>query len=143
LRPTPLDLRLLNLQQSHFTPCFTLDHEQSFIFLLGIVDANQCASRKMDLVVIIDGTISIGYEPFAEQRDFVRSILSKMRFGLQATQLGIIQFSDKFNTAVEMDLGDHGGRAEVLRNVSNIKYQQGRRTMTGLAMFMANEQVII
>lgn len=107
------------------------------------MDANQCASRKMDLVVIIDGTISIGYEPFAEQRDFVRSILSKMRFGLQATQLGIIQFSDKFNTAVEMDLGDHDGRAEVLRNVSNIKYQQGRRTMTGLAMFMANEQVII
>ncbi|CAB4006278.1 Hypothetical predicted protein [Paramuricea clavata] len=95
----------------------------------------------MDLVVMIDGTISIGYEPFAEQRDFVLSILSKMKFGLQATQLCIIQFSDKFYTAVEMEMGEHGGRAEVLRNVSNIKYQQGRRTMTGLAMVLANEQL--
>ena len=102
---------------------------------------DQCASRAMDLVVLIDGTVSMDYGPFNEQRDFVISILSRMRFGPQSTQLGVIQYSDKWNTAVEMELGEHGRKADVLRNVSNIRYQQGGLTLTGLAMHLAYEQV--
>jgi hypothetical protein len=81
------------------------------------------------------------YGPFDEQRDFVLAILSKMKFGPRATQLSVIQFSDRWSTAVEMELGEHGRQSDVLRNVSNINYQQGRRTMTGLAMHLAYEQV--
>lgn len=104
-------------------------------------EANPCRNRKMDLVVLIDGTISMGYGPFQNQLNFVRSILSKMDFGLHATQLGIIQYSDKWSTSIEMELGEHGRRASVLANVSSIKYRPGARTMTGLAMTLAYEQV--
>ena len=110
-------------------------------FSAVVVDTSQCASRKMDLVVIMDGTISMGYEPFDNQRDFVMSILARMNYGPQVTQLSIIQFSDRWNTAVEMEMGLHGGKDEVLYNVSNIVYQQGTRTKTGLAMYLAYEQV--
>lgn len=95
----------------------------------------------MDLVVIIDGTISMGYGPFGIQQYFVYELLSKMSFGPRATQLAIIQFSDKWSTKIEMELGLHGGRDDVLRNVSNIEFQQGGRTKTGLAMYLAYEQV--
>lgn len=89
----------------------------------------------------MDGTISLGYEPFNIQRDFVLAVLSKMRFGPQATQLGIIQFSDRWSTSVEMEIGRHGRQTEVLKNVSNIVYQRGMQTMTGLAMHLGYEQV--
>ena len=104
---------------------------------------NQCASRKMDLVVIMDGTISMGYEPFEIQRYFVYEILSKMSFGPQATQLAVIQFSDQWSTKIEMEMGLHGGREDVLRNVSNIEFQQGGRTKAGFAMYLAYEQVSV
>ncbi|XP_028415540.1 collagen alpha-1(XII) chain-like [Dendronephthya gigantea] len=94
----------------------------------------------MDLVVIMDGTISLGYEHFNIQRDFVLSVLSKMKFGPQATQLGIIQFSDDRRTSVEMEIGRHGRQEDVLKNVSNIVYQQGLQTKTGLAMHLGYEQ---
>ena len=89
----------------------------------------------------MDGSISMDYGPFNEQRDFVISILSKMKFGPRATQLGVIQFSDRWNTVVEMKIGDHGGMADVLRNVSSIQYRPGSATMTGFAMHLAYEQV--
>lgn len=83
----------------------------------------------------------MGYDAFDIEKELVLSILKKMKFGPWATQLSVIQFSDQWNTAVEMEMGMHGGLADILKNVSSIEYQQGRHTLTGMAMHLAYEQV--
>lgn len=95
----------------------------------------------MDLMVVIDGTITFGYDNFDNMKSFVSAVLSKLPIGRSGVRVGIIQFSDQWSTAVEMNLGEHGGVDSVLSFLKRMDYMQGYFTLTGMALEMANDQV--
>ncbi|XP_061786814.2 collagen alpha-1(XII) chain-like [Nerophis lumbriciformis] len=92
----------------------------------------QCkTSAKADIVLLIDGSWSIGRLNFKTIRNFIARLVSVFDIGPDNVQIGLVQYSGDPNT--EWHLNAHPTKASLLKAVANLPYKGGN-TKTGMAL---------
>ncbi|XP_070293513.1 matrilin-4-like [Salvelinus sp. IW2-2015] len=85
----------------------------------------------MDLVLVIDGSKSLGLANFDLAKQFVNSIVDSLDVSGTGTRVGLLQYSTKVRT--EFPLGQYTSGWDINRAVSRMQYM-GRGSMTGAAL---------
>ncbi|XP_075940078.1 collagen alpha-1(XII) chain [Anarhichas minor] len=92
----------------------------------------QCkTTAKADIVLLVDGSWSIGRINFKTIRNFIARMVSVFNVGPDRVQIGLAQYSGDPKT--EWHLNAHPTKASLLDAISNLPYKGGN-TMTGLAL---------
>ncbi|XP_061901199.1 collagen alpha-1(XII) chain isoform X3 [Entelurus aequoreus] len=92
----------------------------------------QCkTSAKADIVLLVDGSWSIGRINFKTIRNFIARMVSVFDISPNNVQIGLAQYSGDPKT--EWHLNAHPTKASLLEAVSNLPYKGGN-TMTGMAL---------
>ncbi|XP_039980832.1 collagen alpha-1(XII) chain isoform X2 [Xiphias gladius] len=92
----------------------------------------QCkTTAQADLVLLVDGSWSIGRINFKTIRNFISRMVSVFDISPERVQIGLAQYSGDPKT--EWHLNAHKTRASLLEAVSNLPYKGGN-TMTGMAL---------
>ncbi|XP_026068787.1 matrilin-4-like isoform X9 [Carassius auratus] len=91
----------------------------------------KCKSGPVDLVFIIDGSRSVRPHEFETMRKFMIDIIHEMDIGLEATRVGVVQYSSQVQNV--FSLKAFSKTAEMVKAINEIiPLAQG--TMTGLAI---------
>ncbi|XP_029705380.1 collagen alpha-1(XII) chain isoform X1 [Takifugu rubripes] len=94
-------------------------------------DARCKTNAKADIILLVDGSWSIGRLNFKTIRNFIARTVSVFDIGPQRVQIGLAQYSGDPKT--EWHLNAHPNRESLLKAVSNLPYKGGN-TMTGMAL---------
>nr|XP_049613656.1 collagen alpha-1(XII) chain isoform X7 [Syngnathus scovelli] len=94
-------------------------------------DAQCKTSAKADIVLLVDGSWSIGRINFKTIRNFISRMVGVFDIGPDKIQIGLAQYSGDPKT--EWHLNAHATRASLLDAVNNLPYKGGN-TMTGMAL---------
>ncbi|CAF4999738.1 unnamed protein product [Rotaria sp. Silwood1] len=98
--------------------------------------ADTCAQElKMDLGFVLDASGSVGIENYRFQQTFTKDLLRRVNVGRQKTHVGIINYSDQFETLSW--LNEDYELNEKLRRVDDATYF-GSGTDTAQALSQAN-----
>uniref|UniRef100_A0A668UU60 VWFA domain-containing protein n=1 Tax=Oreochromis aureus TaxID=47969 RepID=A0A668UU60_OREAU len=99
--------------------------------------AQKCKTGPVDLVFLIDSSRSVRPHEFETMRKFMIDIINTLDIGLNATRVGVVQYSSQVRT--EFTLKTHGRLSNIVKAINQIiPLAQG--TMTGLAIrYMMNE----
>ncbi|XP_038553137.1 matrilin-4 isoform X2 [Micropterus salmoides] len=97
----------------------------------------KCKSGPVDLVFLIDSSRSVRPHEFETMRKFMIDILNTLDIGLNATRVGVVQYSSQVRT--EFSLNTHAKLDTMVKGINKIiPLAQG--TMTGLAIkYVMNE----
>ncbi|XP_078105563.1 matrilin-4 isoform X2 [Sander vitreus] len=91
----------------------------------------KCKSGPVDLVFLIDSSRSVRPHEFETMRKFMIDILSTLDIGLNATRVGVVQYSSQLRN--EFSLKTHAKLDAMVKGINEIiPLAQG--TMTGLAI---------
>ncbi|KAK7906744.1 hypothetical protein WMY93_015356 [Mugilogobius chulae] len=99
--------------------------------LPGSRDAQCKTSAKADIILLVDGSWSIGRINFKTIRNFIARMVSVFDIGPERVQIGLAQYSGDPKT--EWHLNSHPTKASLLEAVANLPYKGGN-TMTGMAL---------
>ncbi|XP_014348118.1 collagen alpha-1(XXI) chain-like [Latimeria chalumnae] len=91
-----------------------------------------------DLLFIIDGSWSVGYEDFDTAKNWLINVTSGFDIGPSYTQAAVIQYSDA--PRLEIPFGQYWTNQELISAIKNIKYLGGN-TQTGRAIKFGTEEV--
>ncbi|XP_042688243.1 collagen alpha-1(XX) chain isoform X1 [Centrocercus urophasianus] len=98
----------------------------------------QCDTSAMtDIVLLVDGSWSIGRNNFKLIKDFLSALISPFNIAQDKIRVGLSQYSSDPRT--EWDLSAYATRDQVLEAVRNLRYKGGN-TFTGLALTHVLEQ---
>uniref|UniRef100_A0A669DTA4 Matrilin 4 n=1 Tax=Oreochromis niloticus TaxID=8128 RepID=A0A669DTA4_ORENI len=99
--------------------------------------AQKCKIGPVDLVFLIDSSRSVRPHEFETMRKFMIDIINTLDIGLNATRVGVVQYSSQVRT--EFTLKTHARLSNIVKAINQIiPLAQG--TMTGLAIrYMMNE----
>uniref|UniRef100_A0A8B9L3R5 Collagen alpha-1(XII) chain n=1 Tax=Astyanax mexicanus TaxID=7994 RepID=A0A8B9L3R5_ASTMX len=98
----------------------------------AIVPVLNCkTSAKADIILLVDGSWSIGRVNFKTIRSFIARMVGVFDIGPDKVQIGLAQYSGDPKT--EWHLNAHPTRESLLAAVANLPYKGGN-TMTGLAL---------
>ncbi|KAL4594145.1 collagen alpha-6(VI) chain-like isoform X1, partial [Arapaima gigas] len=78
-----------------------------------------CATKKADLVVLVDGSDSISRSNFELIRQFMLNLVTKFTIDLNIYRIGMAQFSS--NPRKEFHLNEHKNEAEVIKAIQGVK----------------------
>ncbi|XP_017157584.1 collagen alpha-1(XII) chain [Poecilia reticulata] len=93
---------------------------------------NQCRTpAKADIVLLVDGSWSIGRINFKTIRSFIARMVGVFDIGPNNVQIALAQYSGDPRT--EWHLNAHATRESLLNAVNNLPYKGGN-TMTGMAL---------
>uniref|UniRef100_A0A8C1AXJ0 Collagen alpha-1(XII) chain n=1 Tax=Cyprinus carpio carpio TaxID=630221 RepID=A0A8C1AXJ0_CYPCA len=93
---------------------------------------NQCkTTAKADIVLLVDGSWSIGRLNFKTIRTFIGRMVGVFDIGPDKVQIGLAQYSGDPKT--EWHLNAHATRESLQEAVANLPYKGGN-TMTGMAL---------
>ncbi|XP_047015920.1 collagen alpha-1(XIV) chain isoform X3 [Ictalurus punctatus] len=84
-----------------------------------------------DIVILVDGSWSIGRFNFRLVRTFLESLVSAFSISSDQTRIGLAQYSG--DPRIEWHLNTHSTKEEVINAVKNLPYKGGN-TLTGLAL---------
>uniref|UniRef100_A0A8D0GG69 Matrilin 4 n=1 Tax=Sphenodon punctatus TaxID=8508 RepID=A0A8D0GG69_SPHPU len=99
--------------------------------LLSFLPGAKCKTGPLDLVFVIDSSRSVRPFEFETMRRFMIDIIHNLDIGLNATRVGVIQYSSQVQNV--FSLKTYFKRAEMEKAINNIvPLAQG--TMTGLAI---------
>ncbi|XP_067361229.1 matrilin-4 isoform X3 [Channa argus] len=91
----------------------------------------KCKSGPVDLVFLIDSSRSVRPHEFETMRKFMIDILNTLDIGLEATRVGVVQYSSQVRS--EFSLKTHSNLDSMVKGINQIiPLAQG--TMTGLAI---------
>ncbi|XP_054247953.1 collagen alpha-1(XX) chain [Indicator indicator] len=98
----------------------------------------QCDTSAMtDVVLLVDGSWSIGRNNFKLIKEFLSNLISPFSIGQDKIRVGLSQYSSDPHT--EWDLSTYSTRDQVLEAMRNLRYKGGN-TFTGLALTHVLEQ---
>ncbi|XP_056150871.1 collagen alpha-1(XII) chain isoform X2 [Lampris incognitus] len=98
---------------------------------LGLSGAQCKTSAKADIILLVDGSWSIGRLNFKTIRAFIARMLSVFDISPDRVQIGLAQYSGDPKT--EWHLNTHQTKESLLEAVANLPYKGGN-TMTGMAL---------
>uniref|UniRef100_A0A3P9I4N0 Uncharacterized protein n=1 Tax=Oryzias latipes TaxID=8090 RepID=A0A3P9I4N0_ORYLA len=97
-----------------------------------------CSSdAAADIVLLVDGSWSIGRTNFRRVRDFLEALMTPFRIGPDHIQISLTQYSGDPRT--EWDLGTFSNKEQLLEGVRNFRYKGGN-TFTGQALLHVMEK---
>ncbi|XP_069423698.1 von Willebrand factor A domain-containing protein 2 isoform X4 [Ovis canadensis] len=82
-----------------------------------------CQAQSLDLAFMLDASVSVGPENFAQMQSFVRSCALRFDVNPDVTQIGLVVYGGRVQTAFGLDT--HLSRAAVLRALSQAPYLGG------------------
>ncbi|KAG8571697.1 hypothetical protein GDO81_011755 [Engystomops pustulosus] len=97
-----------------------------------------CRTAVNDLVFIVDGSWSVGYNDFDTAKNWLINITSSFDIGPSYTQVAVVQYSDQ--PRLEFPLGQHRTNQQLINALKGMKYLGGN-TQTGQAIKFATENV--
>ncbi|XP_030623487.1 collagen alpha-1(XXI) chain [Chanos chanos] len=97
-----------------------------------------CSTAVNDLVYIVDGSWSVGYDDFDTAKRWLVNITSGFDISSLYTQVAVVQYSD--TPRLEIPLGDHQSVQELISAIEAISYLGGN-TQTGRAIRFAVDHV--
>ncbi|XP_075624812.1 collagen alpha-1(XX) chain isoform X3 [Balearica regulorum gibbericeps] len=98
----------------------------------------QCDTSAMtDIILLVDGSWSIGRSNFKLIKEFLSNLISPFSIAQDKIRVGLSQYSSDPRT--EWDLSAYSTRDQVLEAVRNLRYKGGN-TFTGLALTHVLEQ---
>lgn len=95
---------------------------------------------QADIVLLVDGSYSIGLANFAKVRAFLEVLVNSFDIGPNKVQISLVQYSRDPHT--EFALNKHHDIATVLKAVRTFPYRGGS-TNTGKAMVYVREKIFI
>ncbi|XP_077581722.1 matrilin-4 [Stigmatopora nigra] len=100
----------------------------------------KCQTGPVDLVFLIDGSRSVRPHEFESMRKFMIDILDTLQVGLNATRVGVVQYSSQVRSEFWLNSYDQPSQmVEAIRQM--VPLAQG--TMTGLAIrYLVNEAFV-
>ncbi|XP_066300013.1 collagen alpha-3(VI) chain-like [Branchiostoma lanceolatum] len=96
------------------------------------------SALDIDLVLLLDGSGSVGSDNFNLLKAFTQYIVGNFEIAVNNTRVGVVQYSD-FNN-IEFNLNEYATEAEVLAAIGAITYQRGG-TFTGAAIDFVRQDV--
>ncbi|KAJ8008899.1 hypothetical protein DPEC_G00083220 [Dallia pectoralis] len=100
--------------------------------LLPPVTETKCKTQaKADIILLVDGSWSIGRLNFRTIRTFISRVVGVFDIGPERVMIGMVQYSGDPKT--EWHLNAHPTRARLLKAVADLPYKGGN-TMTGMAL---------
>ncbi|KAL8220192.1 UNVERIFIED_CONTAM: hypothetical protein K2H54_040307 [Gekko kuhli] len=112
------------------------DHE-GYGFAPPPLPSSGCQARHFDMVMVIDGSGSVGTQNFEVVKQFVNHIVDFLEVSAHGTRVGLVQYSSSPRT--EFSLNRYTTAAEIKAAVQGVQYMGGG-TMTGLALKHMLEQ---
>ncbi|XP_061592845.1 collagen alpha-1(XX) chain [Cololabis saira] len=98
----------------------------------------ECRSdAAADVVLLVDGSWSIGRTNFRRVRDFLEGLVTPFRIGPDHVQIGLTQYSGDPRT--EWQLGNFSSKEQLLEAVRSFRYKGGN-TFTGQALIHVMQQ---
>ncbi|TKS75370.1 Collagen alpha-1(XII) chain [Collichthys lucidus] len=101
------------------------------VSVCGVPDTQCKTAAKADIVLLVDGSWSIGRINFKTIRNFIARMVSVFDIGVERVQIGLAQYSGDPKT--EWHLNAHPNKASLLDAIANLPYKGGN-TMTGMAL---------
>ncbi|XP_072554842.1 collagen alpha-1(XII) chain isoform X2 [Paramormyrops kingsleyae] len=95
---------------------------------------------QADVVLLVDGSYSIGLANFAKVRAFLEVLVESFDIGPNKVQISLVQYSRDPHT--EFALNTHHDRSAVLKAVRTFPYRGGS-TNTGKAMTYVREKIFV
>uniref|UniRef100_A0A673LQQ0 Collagen alpha-1(XII) chain-like n=1 Tax=Sinocyclocheilus rhinocerous TaxID=307959 RepID=A0A673LQQ0_9TELE len=103
-------------------------------------ECSQEVEVQADIVLLVDGSYSIGLANFAKVRAFLEVLVKSFDIGPNKVQISLVQYSRDPHT--EFALNKHDDNAAVLNAVRTFPYRGGS-TNTGKAMTYVREKIFI
>ncbi|XP_058250247.1 collagen alpha-6(VI) chain-like isoform X1 [Hemibagrus wyckioides] len=101
-------------------------------FLVCSAQKTVCTQEALaDIVLLVDGSWSIGTENFQKIRDFLLTLVNSFDVGPDKVQIGLVQYSDSPHS--EFYLNGFETKQEILDYITNLLYRGGG-TKTGLGL---------
>lgn len=98
----------------------------------------ECLTRaEADIVLLVDGSWSIGRANFRTVRSFISRIVEVFDIGPKRVQIALAQYSGDPRT--EWQLNAHRDKKSLLQAVANLPYKGGN-TLTGMALNFIRQQ---
>ncbi|XP_052832692.1 collagen alpha-1(XII) chain-like [Octopus bimaculoides] len=100
-----------------------------------------CKNMKADIVLIIDGSNSIGETKFDQQIEFLKSFVGYFAIGKNDVRFGAVTFGNKVIMGNTFGLSQYTNKNRLEERVSQINFRQddGSSTQTNLAIKYARE----
>ncbi|KAA8582941.1 hypothetical protein FQN60_015487 [Etheostoma spectabile] len=123
---------MVRIRASECSRCMSVVCTRCLAHLPSLSADTQCkTSAKADLVLLVDGSWSIGRINFKTIRNFIARMVSVFDIGPDRVQIGLAQYSGDPKT--EWHLNAHPTKASLLDAIANLPYKGGN-TMTGMAL---------
>jgi len=119
----------LNFQKVANIP--SIKYNINILFILG------CTLGGLDLIFVLDVSISIRSDRFQLIRDFVARVSSRLDVGPENSLAGVILFGD--DAQIHFDLQDNLNQADLLSAIARIPYLRLRGTNTHTALELLRE----
>ena len=101
----------------------------------------KCENQKLDILLLVDGSTSVKRQNIKKVRRFLPKLVLELNVGRSNNHVALIQFSEKAKTKVEFGFNRYYEAGKIGRAIKRMTYQSGRKTMTGHALGLANDQV--
>jgi len=90
--------------------------------------------EKLDLIFLMDGSMSVKEGPFGQGLGFIAKIVEKMDISANHGRVGFIQFAHKVGSGeINLKQSTEMGKATLIRTIQNTHYMRGG-TKIGLAL---------
>ncbi|KAH9510210.1 hypothetical protein Btru_043777 [Bulinus truncatus] len=89
----------------------------------GHILLKDCQTLKLDLVIIVDTSTSVGESNFILSLDFIRNILRPLPIGPDSVRVALLRYSSDVEVVSYMN--DHMSKDEKIQAVSYINYTKG------------------
>ncbi|KAI5616691.1 collagen alpha-1(XII) chain isoform X1 [Silurus asotus] len=104
------------------------------------VDCSLDVNIQADIVLLVDGSYSIGLSNFAKVRSFLEVLVNSFDIGANKVQISLVQYSRDPHT--EFALNKHHDISAVVKAIRTFPYRGGS-TNTGKAMTYVREKIFV
>jgi len=98
-----------------------------------------CESTKVDLVFVVDSSVSVGKNDFKQGIEFVKELTNLFSISKTSTRVGLLTFNTYPYT--NFKLNRYTSKEDVMKALDNVSYRQGG-TYIGRALFKTNKDMI-
>ncbi|GCB76096.1 hypothetical protein scyTo_0016517 [Scyliorhinus torazame] len=103
-----------------------------------VTNIKDSASRKRDIVFLIDGSPGMG-RSFLQVREFLNTIIQELDIGPDKDQVAVVQYSS--DSTLEFGLNTYSAKVEVLKALRKLRLKTGRPLNTGAALDFVTRNV--